>query len=73
MQSCDAAASAQLLEVSARVAGSACLVALQLLLFPAFGLQQTLGPSLNLGLSFPAEVLRHRKALHRLFAHPRSP
>ena len=73
MQSRDAAAAAHLLEASARIAASAFLVALQFLLFPAFGLQQTLGPSLNLGLSFPAEVLRHRKALHRLFAHPRSP
>ena len=73
MQSRDAAAAAHLLEASARVAGSAFLVALQLLLFPAFGLQQTLGPSLNLGLSFPAEVLRRSTALLWLFARPRSP
>ena len=73
MQSRDAAAAAQLLEASARVAGSAFLVALQLLLFPAFGLQQTLGLSLNLGLKFTATALWHRTALHRLFAHPKSP
>ena len=73
MQSCDAAAGAQLLEASARVAGSAFLVALQLLLSPTFGLQQTLGPSLNLGLSFAAEVLRRSTALLWLFTPPRSP
>ena len=72
MQSRDAAAAAHLLEASARVAASAFLVALQLLLFPAFGLQQTLGPSLNLGLSFAAEVLRRSTALLWQFARPRS-
>ena len=73
MQSCDAAAGAQLLEASARGAGSAFLVALQLLLFPAFGLQQTLGPSLNLGLSFTAAALWRSTALLWQFARPRSP
>ena len=70
MQSCDAAAGAHLLEASARVAGSAFLVALQLLLFPAFGLQQTLGPSLNLGLSFTAAALWRRTVIRRVFAAP---
>ena len=73
MQSRDAAAAAHLLEASARGAGSAFLVALQLLLFPAFGLQQTFGQSLKLGLSFTAEALRRSTALLWLFARPRSP
>ena len=48
-------------------------VALRLLLFPAFGLQQTLGPLLNFGVSFAAEALRRSTALLWLFARPRSP
>ena len=48
-------------------------IALRLVLFPAFGLQQTLGQSLKLGLSFTAEVLWRSTALLWLFARPRSP
>ena len=73
MQSSDAAAGAYVFEASARIAASAFLVALQLLLFPAFGLQQALVPSLKLGLSFTAAALWRSIALLWLFARPRSP
>ena len=46
-------------------------VALRLLLFPAFGLQQTPVPPLNLGASFAAEALRRFKALLWQFARPK--
>ena len=46
-------------------------VALRLLLFPAFGLQQTLGPPLNVGVSFAAEALRRLTALLWQFARPK--
>jgi len=72
MQSCDAAAGAHL-STATRGAASAIPVSLQLLLFPAFGLQQTLGPSLNLGLSFTAAALWRSTALLWQFARPRSP
>ena len=48
-------------------------VALRLLLFPAFGLQQTFGQSLKLGLSFTASLLLRRTAWLWLFVHPSSP
>ena len=73
MQSCDAAAGAQLLEASARIAGSAFLVALKLLLCPAFGLQQTFEPSLNFGVSFAVARLRPSTVFLWLFARPRLP
>ena len=47
-------------------------IALRLVLFPAFGLQQTLGPLLNLDLSFTAAALWRRTALLLLFVRPRS-
>ena len=48
-------------------------IALRLVLFPAFGLQQTLGQSLKLGLSFTAAALRRGTTLLWQFARPRSP
>lgn len=62
-----------MLEATARIAGSTFLVALQLLLFPAFGLQQTLGPSLNFGMSLAAAGLTPSTAFLWLFARPRLP
>ena len=72
MQSCDAAAGAHLWAAT-RGAASAIPVSLQLLLFPAFGLQRTLGLLLQLGLSFQPEMLRRSTALLWQFARPRSP
>ena len=46
-------------------------VALRLLLFPAFGLQQMIGPPMNLGVSFSAEALRRLTGLLWQFARPK--
>jgi hypothetical protein len=52
--------------------GICTVFALQLMVFPAFGLHPTLGQSLKIGLSFAALSVLRSYALRRLFtrAHP---
>ena len=53
------------------VAGYALAVALQLVLFPVYGLHPTLGQSLKIGLWFTLVSLLRTYALRRLFERQR--
>lgn len=54
------------------VAGYGLAVALQLLLFPAFGLHPTLGQSMKIGLSFTAMSVLRSYMVRRLFERLRA-
>lgn len=63
-----------LIEAVANVmVGYGLAVALQLVLFPAFGLHSTIGQSLHIGLAFTVLSVVRSYVLRRLFERMRTP